>query len=119
LRTPNPASLTEFGQLLETFVYGEVAAQGSWLDEVRAIGHWRTRDGDEVDLVIERDDGAVIAIEVKAAGQVTDKDLRGLRTLRDLLGAEFSIGLVLHTGQQSYRVEDRLFSLPVDRLWLG
>jgi predicted AAA+ superfamily ATPase len=117
LGRPNPTSLTEFGHLLETFAYGEVAAQGAWLDEVRTIGHWRTREGDEVDIVIEREDGGVIGIEVKAAGQTTAKDFAGLRKLRELTGDDFVVGLVLHLGQRSTRIDDDLHALPLDRLW--
>lgn len=62
-----PAALTELGHLLETFVVGELLRQASWMDGIAGLGHWRTRDGDEVDLVVERDDGAVLAFEVKAA----------------------------------------------------
>ncbi|MCZ3388064.1 MAG: DUF4143 domain-containing protein [Actinomycetia bacterium] len=40
---------------------GEIRKQASWLDDVGPLGHWRTSDGDEVDLVVERDDGAVVA----------------------------------------------------------
>lgn len=39
---------------------------------------WRTYDGVEVDLIVERDDGAVVAFEVKAAGRVPGDDFRGL-----------------------------------------
>ncbi|WP_260465108.1 DUF4143 domain-containing protein [Arachnia propionica] len=67
LRGLDPAALTDFGHLLETFVVGEVRKQAPWLGEPVALGHWRTSDGDEVDLVIERDDGRVLAIEVKAS----------------------------------------------------
>jgi predicted AAA+ superfamily ATPase len=113
----NPTSLTEFGHLLETFAYGEIAAQGAWLDEVRAIGHWRTREGDEVDIVVEREDGGVIGIEVKAAAQTTAKNFAGLRKLRELVGDDFVVGLVLHLGQRSTRIDDDLHALPLDRLW--
>ncbi len=44
----DPSALTEFGNLLETFVVGEVRKQASWLDEPVALGHWRTSDGAEV-----------------------------------------------------------------------
>lgn len=37
------------------------------MDGIAGVGHWRTRDGAEVDFIIERDDGSVVAIEVKAA----------------------------------------------------
>jgi predicted AAA+ superfamily ATPase len=64
-------ALTEFGHLLEAFVVGEVCKQLDWLDAPVARGHWRTHDGDEIDLVIEREDGALAAVEVKAASRVS------------------------------------------------
>jgi uncharacterized protein len=44
-------------------------------------GYFRTEEGDEVDLVLERDDGQVIAFEIKAGTRVSSDDLRGLRLL--------------------------------------
>ncbi|MGH2834782.1 MAG: ATP-binding protein [Solirubrobacteraceae bacterium] len=113
----DPASLSQFGHLLETFVVGELVRQASWIDGVSSCGHWRTHDGDEVDLVIERDDGVVLAFEVKAGRRVTSTDARHLRKLREALGERFLLGVVLHTGAHAYRVEDRLHAMPVDRLW--
>lgn len=114
----DPTSLSQFGHLLETFVVGELLRQASWLeDEIAASGHWRTYDGDEVDLVLERGDGGVLAFEVKAAGRVPGADMRPLRKLRDALGERFLAGIALYTGAQAYRVEDRLHVLPIDRIW--
>lgn len=113
----NVTALQQFGHLLETFAVGEVRKQLSWLDGFGSIGHWRTHDGIEVDLVIERDDGSTAAIEVKAASRVDRKDLAGLRVIRDALGDSFVAGVVLHTGERSYMAEDRIYVLPVDRLW--
>jgi len=45
-------------------VVGEIRKQASWLDEPVTLGHWRTSDGAEVDLVMEYDDGTVVAFEV-------------------------------------------------------
>ncbi|WP_341953172.1 DUF4143 domain-containing protein [Salinibacterium sp. TMP30] len=72
-------SLTEFGHLLETFVVGELQREASWMDGIAGIGHWRTHDHDEVDLVIERDDGAIIAFEVKAGSRVPGESFSPLR----------------------------------------
>lgn len=112
-------ALTELGHLLETFVVGELLKQASWLDGIAGFGHWRTRDGDEVDLVIERDDGAVVAFEVKAAGRVAGPDLTPLRKLREAVGPAFVAGIALYLGPRSYRYKDRLHVMPVDRLWNG
>ena len=117
LNRPEPTALQQFGHLLETFVVGEALKQVSWMDGVSAVGHWRTHDGAEVDLVIERDDGSVIGIEVKAGTRVARKDLAGLRVIRDTLGDAFSAGVALHTGARSYPADDRIHVLPIDRLW--
>ncbi|RRD05187.1 ATP-binding protein [Arachnia propionica] len=117
LRGVDPAALTDFGHLLETFVVGEVRKQASWLGEPVALGHWRTSDGDEVDLVIERDDGRVLALEVKASERAPGPEFRGMAKLRDLLGERFLGGIMMTTGKRSYTYQDRLHVLPVDRLW--
>ena len=113
----DPTATQEFGHLLETFVVAEVMKQLSWMDDITGLGHWRTHDGAEVDLIIERRDGAIVAIEVKAATRVTTRDLTGLRAIRDALGDAFVAGVVLNTGPQAYRADDRIQVLPIDRLW--
>lgn len=113
----DPATITEFGHLLESFVVQEFLRQASWLDEPTTAGHWRTRDNDEVDLVIERDDGAVVAVEVKAGDHIETKDLAAIGKLRTRLGNSFAAGLVLYLGSRGYTADDRTHVLPVDRLW--
>jgi len=113
----DPTALTELGHLMETFVVGELLKEVSWMDGIAGVGHWRTFDGDEVDLVVERDDGAVVAFEITAAGRVPGGDFRGLRRLRDAVGDAFLAGVALCTGERGYTFEDRLHVLPIDRLW--
>jgi len=113
----DPASLTDFGHLLETFVVGEIRKQASWLGEPVTLGHWRTSDGAEVDLVLEYDDGSVIAFEVKASERAPGPDFRGLAQLRDALGKRFAGGVIFTTGSRSYTYDDRLHVMPIDRLW--
>jgi len=75
LAARSPAALTEFGHLLETFTVTELLKQASWIEWISGIGHWRTRDKEEVDLIVERDDGMIVAFEIKAAGRVPGGDL--------------------------------------------
>lgn len=117
LAAAQPQAMTELGHILETFCVGEVLRQVGWMDTLVQPGHWRTHDGDEVDLVLERDDGAIAAIEVKAGERVRDADFRSLRKLRNALDTRFLGGVVLHLGRRAYTHDDRLHSLPVDRLW--
>lgn len=116
----DPTSLQQFGHLMETFVVSEVLKQASWMEHRPYVGHWRTHDGTEVDLVIEDGrSGRVIGIEVKAGSRVHSRDRRGLRMLRDRLGERFHVGVVLHTGTHCTRYADdeRIIALPIDRLW--
>ncbi|GAB3169081.1 ATP-binding protein [Myceligenerans halotolerans] len=113
----DPAALAEFGHPLETFVVQEILKEASWTEEIADAGQWRTKDNDEADLVLEIDDGRVIAFEIKAAARVSGNDLRGLAKLRDLLGDAFVAGVALYTGARSYTYEDRLHVMPIDRLW--
>ena len=110
--------MTELGHLLETFVVGELIRQLSWLDGFAPAGHWRTWDKDEVDLILERDDGSIVGIEVKTSSRVPGLDFVPMRKLRDKLGSRFLAGLVLYLGQRSYTFEDRLHVMPVDSLWI-
>lgn len=117
LAAASAPALTEFGHLLETFVAGEVSKQLDWLEEPVIRAHWRTHDGDEVDLVAERGDGRVAAVEVTAASRVSGDALKGMLGLRRRLGAHFLGGAILYAGIRSYTYEDRVHVVPVDRLW--
>jgi hypothetical protein len=112
-----PSALTEYGHLLETFAVGEILKQVSWSDAPVAAGHFRTEAGDEVDLVLERDDGQVIAFEVKAGSRIRAEDLRGLRQLKERLGARLAEAIILYTGVHAYSHEDWIRIQPLDRLW--
>jgi hypothetical protein len=113
----DPATLTQFGHLVETFAVNELVKQAGWSQQEVDFSHFRTRDQQEVDLVIETTSGSVAAIEVKASGTVADHDFAGLRLLREKLGSAFVGGAVVNLGQRSYTYEDRLHVLPLDRLW--
>jgi predicted AAA+ superfamily ATPase len=113
----DPSVLTEYGHLVETFAVGEVLKQVSWWDGPVAVGHFRTAAADEVDLVLERDDGAVIAFEIKAGTRVDGADLAGIRALRGRLGANLVAAVILYTGQLAYTHEDGTTVLPLDTLW--
>jgi len=112
-----PATLTEYGRLLETFAVGEILKQASWSDAPVAAGHFRTEAGDEVDLVLERDDGQVIAFEIKAGSRIFGDDLRGLRQLKERIGGRLEAAVVLYTGVHAYTHDGWVTILPLCRLW--
>lgn len=75
--------------------------------------HLRTRGGrHEVDLIVERDDGRVVAIEVKLARTVDDEDVKHLRWLRERMGEDLLDAAVVTTGPAAYRREDGIAVVP-------
>jgi predicted AAA+ superfamily ATPase len=105
------------GGLLESFVAIELAKQAAWSEDPPAMYHFRTHEGDEVDLVLERRGGAVVGIEVKSAATVTAADFKGLRALAEAAGRRFRRGIVLYTGTEVVPFGAGLFALPVEALW--
>ncbi|GAA2213247.1 ATP-binding protein [Nonomuraea monospora] len=106
-----------FGPLLEGFVLMELARQLTWSEELVDLYHYRTKDGTEVDAVLENRQGRVVGIEVKAASTVRAEDFRGLKHLADRLGDDFVAGVVLYTGTQTLPFGDRMRAMPVGALW--
>ena len=68
-----------FGLALEQLVFCELRAWLAYSRDDRPLSFWRTADGSEVDFVV----GDSAAIEVKATGAVTHRDLGGLRRLAE------------------------------------
>jgi uncharacterized protein len=77
------------------------------------VKHLRTKGGrHEVDLIIERPDRRVLAMEVKLAGTVSDDDVRHLLWLRDRMGRDLLDAVVVTTGSAAYRRADGIGVVP-------
>lgn len=77
------------------------------------VGHLRTASGEhEIDLIVERDDGRILAIEVKLSSTVNDADLRHLKWLSDRLGSDVLEMVVVTTGPYAYRRADDIAVVP-------
>ncbi|MDP3972998.1 MAG: ATP-binding protein [Candidatus Nanopelagicales bacterium] len=113
----DPTALTEFGHLFESFIVGELLRQAECVDPVAGVGQWRTLDGDEVDFVLERDDGRVVGVEAKASARVSGQNLGPLRKFKSAVGKRFLAGVALYLGERAYTYEPGLHIVPADRVW--
>ena len=106
-----PRDGTLLGHLFESLVSlsASVYAQASEAN----VRHLRTYDGrQEIDLIIERSDQRVVAIEVKLASTVTDDDVTHLLWLREQLGEDLLDAMVVTTGTHAYRRSDGIAVVP-------
>ena len=106
-----------FGAVLETFVFSEVMKQTTWSEDSYTLHHYRDKDQDEVDIVVENEQGALVGIEVKASATVHASDFKGMRKLLDICGDDLKLGLVLYDGTKIVPFGDRLFAAPISCLW--
>ena len=104
------------GALIENFVVGEIERQRSWNTTAVTMYHFRTT-ANQVDVVLERPDGMLVGVEVKAASSVGDADLGGLRALAARAGIKFPRGIVLYSGARTVAFAKNLHAMPISGLW--
>lgn len=78
------------------------------------VFHLRTpRNAQEVDLIVERPDGRIVALEVKLSPEIGDRDVRHLHWLKAKLGEDLLDAVVLTTGPYAYRRKDGIAVVPL------
>jgi predicted AAA+ superfamily ATPase len=105
----------EFGEAFETYMFHELASWSDYAGPV-PLAYWRSTSNFEVDFVL----GGEAAVEVKAKNPVAERDLRGLRALREEKLLKHHVMVCLETRP---RVVDGIEIVPwqdfLDRLWDG
>ena len=79
--------------------------------------HFRTSDNKEVDFVIEKPNGQIVAIEVKKRDRVEKSDFKGVEQLKELAGKDFVTGIVLYRGKEVVPFGKDLWAVPISNLW--
>ena len=108
---------SQFGNVLETFVYSELLKQATSAEGDYQLLYYRDHDQFEVDAVAENVGGQLVGVEVKAAASVNESDLRGLKKLASIAGDQFKLGVILYDGTKTVPLGDRLWAAPIATLW--
>jgi hypothetical protein len=81
------------------------------------FSHFRDKQQNGVDIVIEDRRGQIVGIEIKAAASVTNSDFSGLRILADACGERFVSGMVLYDHHKVVPFGERLSAVSISALW--
>ena len=108
---------TRFGNMLETFVFGELLKHTTTADSDYRLMYYRDADKFEVDVVIESAAGQLVGVEVKASATVKESDLRGLKKLASVAGEKFKMGVLLYDGDETMPVGNGIWAAPLSSLW--
>lgn len=107
----------KFGALLESFVFSEILKLMAASDLQLMPYHFRDQQMREVDIVLERDDGMIAGIEIKAAASADSSDFAGLRVLAEACKERFAYGVVLYDSADFVPFSDKLAAAPLSCLW--
>ena len=109
-----------YGGLLESFVVMECFKHMAWSQETMKIYHYRDKQKNEVDIILEQSDGRLIGIEVKASNTVRESDFKGIHKFAELVGKKFKYGLVFYTGFRLLPFNKKgkeYYAIPLALLW--
>lgn len=106
-----------WGRIVENFVLMEIIKQVSWSNNDLSIYYFRTSSGQEVDFIIERNDGSLVCIEVKASASVNRSMFNNIQIFAGETKKKFLRGIVLYTGNEAIPFANNLFALPISILW--
>ncbi len=99
------------GSLFESLVTQSVRVYAQAAEA--SVGHLRSYAGErEIDLIVERGDGRIIAIEVKLRSTASDHDVTHLHWLREQLGSDLLDAVVITSGTEAYRRPDGVAVVP-------
>lgn len=105
---PNRAFL---GALFESLVTLSVKTYAQAAEA--KVRHLRLREGRrEIDLIVERADGGVLAIEIKLAATPNDSATAHVKWLRDQIGDQLLDAVIITTGSEAYRRQDGIAVIP-------
>ena len=108
---PVPRDGTLLGALFESLATLSVRTYAQASEAT--VKHLRTVGGaHEVDLIVERADGRILAVEVKLTRNPGDEDCGHLRWLAERVGANLLDAIVVTTGSEAYRRADGVGVVP-------
>ena len=106
------------GKLIETFVFNELAAQIDASGGEYELSHYRDREQREIDFLIQRDDQALLGIEVKTGSAIGEGDFRHLKWFKENIAKDRPfIGIVLYSGEFAGSMGNSLWAVPIGALW--
>lgn len=107
----------QMGKVTENFVVNELRKQITWSKTNPEMFHFRTSNGQEVDIILQNRAGKIIAIEVKSGQNVSLSDFKHIKLLQEKMGKKFIKGFVVYTGNQIIPFGDDIFAIPINLLW--
>ncbi len=93
------------GPLFETFVISELMKIRLNKGLPSNLFFWRSNAGDEIDVIIEKDQ-TLVPVEIKAGHTVSQDFFKGLVKWQNIAGSAASKGVLVYAGAKSYERQE-------------
>lgn len=105
------------GVVLENFVATELKKRLALYSDIN-LYHYRTTDDKEIDFIIERNNGDIVALEIKNSMTVKTDDFKQIQLLSQQIKHKFIKGIVFYRGNKILPFSENMLALPIDILWM-
>ena len=103
------------GKIVESWVYQNLAS-AVYADVDYEIAQYRDSNKREVDFVVERSDGSILGIEVKAGSSFGAEDFRHLKWFAANIAKGDFTGVLLYSGSHTLRFGEGFYAVPLAAL---
>ncbi len=110
-------SSMQAGAVWENHVINQWVRWRDWHEPSLSLWHWRDQSGNEVDLLLEKDQ-KLIPVECKLAERPEGKDAKGIRALKNFYGpATVQSAYVACTTRSAFDIEPGVTAIPAWKAW--
>jgi predicted AAA+ superfamily ATPase len=108
----------QLGRMIDSFAVAQLRPEVAISAGRHQMHHLRTKAGlQEIDLIVELEDGRILALDFKATAAPSGHDAKHLAWFRDQVGDRFLAGAVMHTGPAVFSLGDRILAIPLCAMW--
>ncbi len=111
-------NVDQLGKIVETFVFNELMVQIGLSQDEYTMFHYRDKDKREIDFVVERSDGSILAIEVKSGTNISKDSFKHIKWFTENIAKDREvIAIVFYTGEYILSFGKNMWALPISILW--
>ncbi|MBS9782765.1 MAG: ATP-binding protein [Arcobacter sp.] len=101
------------GEILETFIFGELLKANSYAQNRINLYYYRTSDKKEIDFILEYSN-KIIALEIKSSKSVKKDDFKHIYKLKEEISKDFDKGIVLYMGDRFLQIDEDMYAVPIE-----
>lgn len=102
-----------WGHVFENFIVMELVKHQTWSDVPFQIYHYRTGNKEEIDLILETNQGDLIAIEIKASKTIDGRSLNAIKSFQAAMPNKSIKGFVVYMGDKVTPFSHNIWALPL------